>query len=645
MGLKRFPRLIVFSLLVLLALAGSWLLGSTVYGVQMDHYATDWFFRLRGDDHAGIDRIAIVAIDDQTLKRFGNLPLDRSLVAEALARICRARPRAVAVDILFPELSNPEADRFLANVLAACPQTVLATNLRDPEGSGQPEAAVWMDPVDAFEQAAGAVAHVHADPDVDGVSRQILLMKSAGGPAATGRPEPAQRRWALALEALRIYAGHRGPVLEDDRSLVVADHIIPATRDTERALLINYAGGEGTVPRHSFAELLSGQVPGAALAGRTVLIGVTAAGAGDRIFTPFSSAGRGMPGVEVHANVLRTMLTGRYLYPLRASSALLAMSAVALAVALALSALAGVWLAVALAVLGAAWHVAPYFLFARWNLLAPYFSFSLAFWAPLLVGGVFQYRTVWRGYQDARAASQRFREGLEFVAHEIRSPLTAIQGSGEVISRYPLNEERRKQLGELVSRESQRLGAIIQRFLDVERLEAGELQLQRVPVPLSEVVRRAIDRAQVVAIHKDILLSFEPAGEVHSLGDAELLEFALYNLLGNAIKYSPEGSNVDVALRSNAALGMAFVDVTDRGEGIPLDEQSKIFERFYRAGRARGSGESGLGLGLSIVREIARHHNGSVLLESGPGRGSKFSLALPLHAAADAPGAMARGTA
>ena len=115
------------------------------------------------------------------------------------------------------------------------------------------------------------------------------------------------------------------------------------------------------------------------------------------------------------------------------------------------------------------------------------------------------------------------------------------------------------------------------------------------------------------------------------MGDSELLEFALYNLLSNAIKYSPEGSAVEVSAHSNAALGMTFLEVCDQGPGMTAADQDRIFDRFYRSESAQRSGQPGVGLGLSIVREIARHHDGSVQVESSPGRGSTFTLALPLR--------------
>lgn len=614
---QRFlTRTIVFVLLVTLAWLGAVALGWSSYGNQMSRYATDVFFRLQRRAKPDTSRIVLVAIDDETLSRFGNLPIDRLLVARALNQICRGQPRVVGLDIWFPEQSNPESDQALVAALRACPQTVLASSLVRDEPDSSPH---WVDPLPDFARAAGAIAHVHADPDEDGVSRQILLAKTASG----------RRRWALALEAFRIEQGHNGPVVEDQRTLVVGTQIIPAAAATQRALIINYAGPEGVFPRYSFRQVAEGAVPPEKFTGRAVLLGVTAQGVGDRLFTPVTASGRGMPGGEIHANALHTLMTASFLYPLRETSILLVMAGTAAAVGLALALLTGVWLGVALVLLAVAVHAAPYLLFER-RLIAPAFSFSVAFWGPLVAGGVFRYLTVWRGYRDADATSRRLRDRMELVAHEVRSPLTAIQGSSEVMSRYPLDDERRRQLAELIHRESQRVAGLVQRFLDVERLSAGELELRREPVSLRALIALTLERTEPLARRKDIRIATAMAGEPMVMGDAELLEFALYNLVSNAIKYSPEASTVQVSVGSNQSLALGYLEVTDQGAGIPREDQSRIFDRFFRSEGARRSGQPGLGLGLSIVREIARHHGGSVLVESTPGSGSKFSLALPL---------------
>ena len=536
-------QLLGFTVLVTLSLLAVTALGWSAYGTQMNQHAADLLFRLRGEQKAGVERIAIVAIDDETLARFGNLPLDRSLVAAALTRICSGRPNVIALDLLFPEPSNPEGDQALLAALQACPQTVLAGGLVKPlvkppvkplvkKDPADPRPARWLHPLPSFAKAAAAIGHVHADPDLDGVSRRILLAKSVAG----------ERRWALALEALRIQTGQSGPVVEDERTLAVSSHMIPASRARQRALQINYAGGEGVFPRYSLGQVVTGELAPDTFAGRAVLLGVTAQGAGDRLFTPFSSPGRGMPGVEIHAHILHMLMTDSFLEPLRATTSLAIMGGIAAVVAAALRTLTGVWLAVALAVVAVAAHTVPYVLFTSRQLLAP---------RLLLLAGL--------------------------------------------------------------------VGTI-----------AGRWHLRRQSVPLRSLVERTMERVQPLAERKNIQVREVTSGELETVGDSELLEFALYNLLSNAIKYSPEGSAVEVTVRANADLGMAFLEVSDQGPGIAAADQARIFDRFYRSENAQGSGQPGLGLGLSIVKEIASHHGGTVLVESGPGRGSKFTLALPL---------------
>ena len=188
------------------------------------------------------------------------------------------------------------------------------------------------------------------------------------------------------------------------------------------------------------------------------------------------------------------------------------MAGIAAAVAVALRALTGVWLAVVLAAVAVAAHTMPYVLFSSRQLLAPAFSFSLALWGPLVAGGLFQYLTIWRRFVAADATSRRFRDHLELVAHEMRSPLTAIQGSSEVMSRYPLDQGRRQQLAELIHRESRRLATLVERFLDVERLSAGEMELRRQPVALRHLVERTMERVQPLAERKKSNCEWQLAG-------------------------------------------------------------------------------------------------------------------------------------
>jgi two-component system sensor histidine kinase SenX3 len=172
---------------------------------------------------------------------------------------------------------------------------------------------------------------------------------------------------------------------------------------------------------------------------------------------------------------------------------------------------------------------------------------------------------------------------------------------------------------------------MIETFLSVERLSAGEMELKQEAFPAREVVEICIERARPLAEGKQISIRVEPLPEAILTGDRELMEYAIYNLLTNAVKYSPARTEVTVRARSDD--GRLRISVEDQGIGMDHDELKKIFGKFYRTRRAEASGESGTGIGLSIVEQIVTHHGGKIEVTSQPGRGSCFTLVLPAHGA------------
>ena len=164
-------------------------------------------------------------------------------------------------------------------------------------------------------------------------------------------------------------------------------------------------------------------------------------------------------------------------------------------------------------------------------------------------------------------------------------------------------------------------------FLSVERLSAGELELERNDVSTSEILHACLERAGSVAGRKHIQIDYQPSGDEMILGDREFLEYACYNLLTNAIKYSPAHSTITVrAWKENGSVRIA---VADRGYGIDQADLKNIFRRFYRTRQARESAENGSGIGLAIVEEIVVRHGGSIEVESRLGEGSCFTVSLP----------------
>jgi signal transduction histidine kinase len=217
---------------------------------------------------------------------------------------------------------------------------------------------------------------------------------------------------------------------------------------------------------------------------------------------------------------------------------------------------------------------------------------------------------------------------MHFVTHEMRTPLSAIQGSSELISRFPLTEEKRKQIALVINSESKRLARMVEIFLNVERLSAGQMELKREAVSVGEMVGVCVDRARLLAARKEIGISLIPIDAGLSLtGDRELMEYACYNLLTNAVKYSPRNTEVTISASKNDS--EIRIAVKDQGIGMDHKEVKQIFQKFYRTRKAEESGEAGTGIGLSIVQQIVEQHGGRIDVISQPGKGSCFTLIVP----------------
>ena len=226
----------------------------------------------------------------------------------------------------------------------------------------------------------------------------------------------------------------------------------------------------------------------------------------------------------------------------------------------------------------------------------------------------------------------------EFVAtasHELRTPLTSLKGYLEMSldpAEGPLSPTREAQL-RIVQRNADRLTALVEQLLFLARADSHPLELDRQPVGLAEIVDEAAETAGPAARAKNIalLVEVEPA-QREALADRPQLIRVIDNLVANAIKFTPDGGTVRVAARSEGAT--AVLEVADTGIGIPPAEQRELFNRFFRGAKATAEAIPGSGLGLAISEVIAEAHGTTIQVESTPGVGSTFRLALPLVAPA-----------
>lgn len=558
--------------------------------------------------------VVLLAVDDETVSRYGPLPLNRSILADALDRVASAQPKVLVVDILLSEQTQAAADLRLADALGRFPKVVLASAL-EPSADGK--VSRWIKPLPEFELRAYAIGHVHLEPDRDGIARSLLLTKATND----------TRYWALGFEAFRAVVGAQEPPVEYPRRVMVGQNKVPAAQSDGRLLWIHYAGPEGTFQRVSVARVLDGRVPLSLFKDKVIILGVSAQGAGDRIFTPFSS-GVGMSGIEIHANIFGTLLDGAYESPLGPIAEFVLLLAIVVVVAGSASWHGGRSLPF-VAVAGViAIPVAAYWAL-RAGVILPVASGLVVHVSATLVCFLAQTSFIRRQLGVAVAGRKDYAFRLQAVAHEIKTPLTAIDASSQLIIDTDVPAGKKEEIARRIHNEAGRLAGVVTTFLDVERISAGALQLQKQQIDLCALVIEASERAQLLALKKDIRIDTS-LEDVTVPGDTELLQYAVYNLIANAIKYSPNKSSIRVSVRSDARFGL--VTVADQGCGIEVAEQGRIFERFYRTKKHRENRESGTGVGLALVKEIVTQHGGRIEVESRPGSGSTFSVFLPREA-------------
>jgi two-component system, OmpR family, phosphate regulon sensor histidine kinase PhoR len=216
------------------------------------------------------------------------------------------------------------------------------------------------------------------------------------------------------------------------------------------------------------------------------------------------------------------------------------------------------------------------------------------------------------------------------VSHEFKTPLTAIQGFAETLLAGALDDpNNNRRFLEIIREHAARLARLTDDLLKLARIEAGKLEIEFFPVGLLELIEGCAETTLLKASRKQITLEIDlPPGLPPVRGDAGLLRDVLQNLLDNAIQYTHEGGRITVSATAGAR--EAVITVTDTGIGIPITEQERIFERFYRVDAARSREAGGTGLGLSIAKHIVEAHGGRLWVESAVGSGSRFSLSIPL---------------
>ena len=234
--------------------------------------------------------------------------------------------------------------------------------------------------------------------------------------------------------------------------------------------------------------------------------------------------------------------------------------------------------------------------------------------------------------EKAETAGRLKDEFLATVSHEIRTPLGAVLGWARILESKQLPPKDAERAIAAITRNATALAHMIDDLLDTSRILHGTIRLAFGPVDLAAVAQEALDAVRPLAATKNVHLAFDdvPGSRMVS-GDAERLQQVIWNLLTNAIKFTPEGGRVDVFIESTTEY--VEVRVVDTGQGISPDLLPHIFERFRQADDATTRRDTGLGLGLGIARYLVKLHGGTVQAASpGVGQGATFTVRLPIAA-------------
>jgi signal transduction histidine kinase/CheY-like chemotaxis protein len=598
-----------------------------------------------------MDRVVVVDVDEASMQRLaprlGAWPYARDVYAKAHRFLVANGTRAVAYDILFAEAR--EGDDVFAAALdaravlaaAALPypysrpaeyhaqlaRAALADSQATPGAAAL--ARAWPDltlPLPRLTAASQArVGVISTLADDDGVVRRLAPLHLAHGKVLPGfavaallAAEPAP---ALGLDGRRLRVGEREWLLAADGSITPR---LPAN-----------VADLTVVPFHQLLDAADG-APGSAhvgdlVRGRIVFVGSSSAVLGDFALTP---AGR-LPGLHVNALVAESLHEGQVLSPPRDwLDVALLLLALALPAGLAvrgtaaqprdfLLALAAGALLLACAGIGAA--VASqqsHWLFASAAGLAA-FALALGVWLFAL------HQEKQRLYYEKTAAQEANRLKTEFLnhmTHELRTPITAIMGFNKFnLYGDDIGREQRLKHTAIIARNCEHLLALVNNNLDLARMEAGQLKVERTAHEARALLDDVVATLRMLAHDKGLALELEVAeGMPQALSlDAFRVRQVLINLLGNAVKFTARGK---VALAARWQAGELVCEVRDTGPGIPADSLERIFQPFARA---RGVTAAGTGLGLSITRKLVELMGGSVTARSEPGKGSVFELRLP----------------
>ena len=586
---QRLPQMLPGGIVALLVL-GLLKLGGLTPFEQLTYTA---LFRVRGPE-AWSEEIAIIAIDDPSIKALGFYPWPRRRYAELLNRLAPADASVIAFDIVFSEISPDDAE-----LIAAMEQV-----------NGVVLAQVWdktnapLAPIP--EMPAIAVGHIHRQIDSDGITRQIL-------------PQIREVPF-LAVAVTRVYA--------------LVQEAVPLP-PLDRPLWVNWPGSASDLPHYSFVDVIEGKISPDVFRDKIVLIGITAQTGFDPLVTPFDQNSTAH-GVHLHAAVLSNLLQQNYLISLddRLLGLLLLLGGPLLSLVATHRRLAVqfiLWLGTCLAWTGLC------LLAFKANLLLP----IAAPWL-LCSGTLGSVALLERLRMNAQLRARS--DFLATMSHEIRTPMNAVIAMTDLLRETELTSQQ-QEFVETIHHSGNALLAVIDDILNFSKIEAGRLEIEHHPLNLRDCIETSLELVAPKAADKDLELAYwmEPKTPSLIASDGTRVRQILINLLSNAVKFTEQGEVVVMVqarpLRSQRPDSSFLyngssresdsryeiqVSVKDTGIGIPADRLHRLFESFSQVDASISRRYGGTGLGLAISKRLSKLMGGTMWVESQPGVGSTF---------------------
>jgi signal transduction histidine kinase/CheY-like chemotaxis protein len=575
------------------------LLGQLGSWQALENLSNTFLFQIRGP-RSWDSQVVVIEIDDKSLRDLGAFPWSRDRYQKLIEILTPANPRAIAFDIILSEPS-PQDDG-LAQAMNT-QQRVLFPHAWE-RLTGLP-----LTPTTKLNEAAVGVGHIYSLPDSDGVIRAVQ-------PVHGGMPA-----YSIAIAATASSFNDSIPIPLPNIN----------TPEGQRPLWLNWRSDSKKALHYSFSDVINNKTPNSTFKNKIVLVGMTTTGS-DPLYTPFNHT-QPSSGVYIHATALNNFLHQDFLQvPDRYWHWGLTL----------LGGLLSLWL------LRSRWWIQWVILsgsLVTWGLFClVLLHFNI--WLPL----VGPYLTIlgtgtWIVLVDrlrVQIALQVRGEFLAVMSHELRTPLNGILGMSQLLLTSDLQAQQRDRI-QIIHRSGDMLLTLINDILDLSKIDAGKLKLESIPFSLQDCIKGTLDLIRPTAEAKQLQLNldYDPGLPQAIVGDPIRLQQILFNLLGNAVKFTSYGeirlivqkagfSKLEVAKLTNPDHLNCKLDffVKDTGIGIAPEQRDRLFQSFTQADSSIHRRYGGTGLGLAISRQLVQQMGGDLRVQSRLGVGSTFQFSI-----------------